>query len=208
MLFVVGEVDLEAESAFEQGLHGAVMLTDVGLVLDLTRLAYCSPRGAEVCTSFVRSATERGLGVAVVGLSCRHTQMWLLTGTPVPVQYPTTADAVNALLPPATRADARSRGEASSLQELQEQVHHIRMAMLNQATIERAKGRLMERLQCSAEEAFAILSRLSQQSNCKLYLIAEDVLASTPDDVSGADGARDLSRRATRAQQSSSGGTR
>ena len=80
-------------------------LTDDAFVLDLTRLGYCSPGGADILSDFVHSAAHRGVAVAVVGLSGRQTQMWLLTGLPIPTQYPTTADAVTALSRRATGWD-------------------------------------------------------------------------------------------------------
>jgi transcriptional regulator with GAF, ATPase, and Fis domain len=61
--------------------------------------------------------------------------------------------------------------EAASLQE----------AMRSRAVIEQAKGMIMAVRNCSADDAFAILVRLSQTSNQKL----RDVAAQTVDQVSG-----------------------
>ncbi|HYH51384.1 MAG TPA: GAF and ANTAR domain-containing protein [Acidimicrobiia bacterium] len=54
--------------------------------------------------------------------------------------------------------------------ELSEGLHE---AMRSRATIEQAKGILMAQHRCSAEEAFAILTRASQRANVKLREVAQ-----------------------------------
>ncbi|MEU4222005.1 GAF and ANTAR domain-containing protein [Actinoplanes sp. NPDC026623] len=49
---------------------------------------------------------------------------------------------------------------------------HMQKAMENRAIIEQAKGIIMGDRRCTAEEAFAILSRLSQDTNRKLRDVA------------------------------------
>jgi GAF domain-containing protein len=49
---------------------------------------------------------------------------------------------------------------------------HMQAAMENRAVIEQAKGILMAERQCSPDEAFAILSKLSQDTNRKLRDVA------------------------------------
>jgi GAF domain-containing protein len=55
--------------------------------------------------------------------------------------------------------------------------HQLRAAMDSRATIEQAKGMLMERHGVEAAEAFAMLRERSQRSNRKLREVAEDVVA-------------------------------
>jgi AmiR/NasT family two-component response regulator len=50
----------------------------------------------------------------------------------------------------------------------------------SRAPIEQAKGVLMERLRCSAEEAVAELVRRSQRSHAKLHDVAVALLAEIP----------------------------
>jgi GAF domain-containing protein len=52
-------------------------------------------------------------------------------------------------------------------------------AMRSRATIEQAKGILMARLGCTADEAFGYLSRQSQQVNRKLHEIAAELVEQT-----------------------------
>lgn len=58
----------------------------------------------------------------------------------------------------------------------------MRRAMASRAVIEQAKGIVMRDRRCSAEDAFAALVKLSQQTNLKLRDIAQRLV----DDVSGA----------------------
>ncbi|MFI7543624.1 ANTAR domain-containing protein [Actinoplanes sp. NPDC049599] len=50
---------------------------------------------------------------------------------------------------------------------------HLQAAMASRAVIEQAKGIVMGERRCTAEEAFRILSRLSQDTNRKLRDVAE-----------------------------------
>jgi GAF domain-containing protein len=53
----------------------------------------------------------------------------------------------------------------------------LQAAMESRAVIEQAKGILMGQRRCSADEAFAILAKLSQDSNRKVRDIAEALVA-------------------------------
>ena len=55
---------------------------------------------------------------------------------------------------------------------------HLRTAMQSRAVIEQAKGILMGRDHCTAEEAFDLLKRISQHRNIKLREIAQAVVKS------------------------------
>jgi GAF domain-containing protein len=58
---------------------------------------------------------------------------------------------------------------------------HMQAAMESRAVIEQAKGILMGERRCTAEQAFRLLSKLSQDSNRKLRDIAEALVAEAPD---------------------------
>jgi GAF domain-containing protein len=55
---------------------------------------------------------------------------------------------------------------------------HMQAAMEHRAVIEQAKGIIMAEQHCSADEAFKIMSRLSQETNRKVRDIALSVVAS------------------------------
>jgi GAF domain-containing protein len=67
---------------------------------------------------------------------------------------------------------------------------HMRKAMENRAVIEQAKGIVMSERRCTADEAFAVLNKMSQDTNRKLRDVAAAVVArsSEPVDVSPGQG--------------------
>jgi GAF domain-containing protein len=58
-------------------------------------------------------------------------------------------------------------------------------AMASRAVIEQAKGIVMHERRCTADEAFALLTRVSQQANIKLRDIAAEMVAQTARPSSG-----------------------
>ena len=56
------------------------------------------------------------------------------------------------------------------------EVAHLRRAMESRAVIEQAKGIIMARDRCTAEQAFAMLNRISQQQNVKLRDLAQIIV--------------------------------
>jgi GAF domain-containing protein len=67
---------------------------------------------------------------------------------------------------------------ADALWQLSEQARNMRLAMESRATIEQAKGVLMAQHHCTADEAFEMLVKLSQQSNRKLREVAQALVDS------------------------------
>ncbi|WP_369800062.1 ANTAR domain-containing response regulator [Modestobacter sp. Leaf380] len=63
------------------------------------------------------------------------------------------------------------------LETARSEVTNLQAALQTRAGIEQAKGILMAVHGCSAEEAFAILSKESQDTNTKLREVAEQVVA-------------------------------
>jgi GAF domain-containing protein len=61
--------------------------------------------------------------------------------------------------------------------QLGEQARNMRAAMESRAVIEQAKGILMAQRHCSADEAFDVLVRLSQETHRKLRDLAETLVA-------------------------------
>ena len=60
--------------------------------------------------------------------------------------------------------------------ELEREVEGLRLALENRSTIEQAKGLVMAARACSADEAFDWLSEVSQRSNRKLRVIAQELV--------------------------------
>ena len=78
---------------------------------------------------------------------------------------------------PDTRAEAVALAAhaAIALQSAQTEAH-LRSGMVTRTVIGQAEGLLMERLKISADQAFGLLSRLSQQSNVKLRDVARTLV--------------------------------
>lgn len=69
---------------------------------------------------------------------------------------------------------AVSNAEAAARTE--EDLAHMRKAMMSRAVIEQAKGILMERHKVTDDQAFTILAHASQQTNVKLRDVAADLV--------------------------------
>ncbi|MGR6998036.1 ANTAR domain-containing protein [Yinghuangia aomiensis] len=65
---------------------------------------------------------------------------------------------------------------ADTVDRLRSEIDGLRTAMRTRAVIEQAKGVLMARLGCSADDAFARLSSMSQDANRKLVDLAAELL--------------------------------
>ena len=73
-----------------------------------------------------------------------------------------------------TTDDARDRRIA----ELVDEVDGLRAAMANRAAIEQAKGLIIAARGCTPDEAFELLSRMSQNENRKLRDLAASLVES------------------------------
>lgn len=72
---------------------------------------------------------------------------------------------------------------AQAFESANKETEQLAKALESRGVIERAKGILMEREKCSADEAFQMLVRASQTLNRKLRVVAEEVVV----DVQGPD---------------------
>ena len=98
----------------------------------------------------------------------------------------TNADSLGALnlyAPRPQAFDAETRGEglafaaqAAVALRCAQTEQHLRAAMATRNLIGQAQGILMERFKLTAEQAFTVLSRVSQQSNVKLRDVAQRLI--------------------------------
>lgn len=75
--------------------------------------------------------------------------------------------------------DGRDLAAAALARALDTENTHLRARFARHVSIEQAKGALMARRGCSADEAFTLLRRLSHETNRKLHVVAEALLADT-----------------------------
>ena len=66
----------------------------------------------------------------------------------------------------------------ATIEELQRELAGLREAMNSRATIEQAKGIVMARERCNADEAFEILVKASQREHVKLRDLAQQLVMS------------------------------
>ncbi len=69
-------------------------------------------------------------------------------------------------------------GVAEGTARSSEEIEQMRTAMSSRATIEQAKGILMERYKVSADQAFKLLTHASQHTNTKLRAVADELVHS------------------------------
>ena len=65
---------------------------------------------------------------------------------------------------------------SEAVQELREEVAHLKTALLSRAVIEQAKGILMVQSHLTSEDAFKLLVRASQRENMKLREVARRIV--------------------------------
>jgi ANTAR domain/GAF domain len=102
------------------------------------------------------------------------------------LQLFTNADGLGALnlyAPQPRGFDAETRGaglafaaQAAVVLRSAQNEQHLRAAMATRTLIGQAQGILMERYKMTAEQAFAVLSRVSQQTNVKLRDVAQRLI--------------------------------
>lgn len=177
---VGGEADLQTEHRLSRALRDALPRTGTALILDLTGLTFCSAYAMGVLVDMVGSTAHRGVKVAVVGLPPITARVWLLTDVPIPVQYASIELAVAGMTTVPTRPTDQADPETGTARLLAE-LDGLRRALASRATIEQAKGMLMERLTCTSEEAFDLIVLQSQRSARRLNDIAADYLRSGAD---------------------------
>ncbi|MFD6290595.1 ANTAR domain-containing protein [Streptomyces sp. NPDC060205] len=82
-------------------------------------------------------------------------------------------DTTSRSCPPHTSGPCSAR----PLEALHEEAAQLRTAMERRPVIDMARGVLMARWSCSADDAWEVLVDVSQHANTRLYTVAEAVLA-------------------------------
>jgi hypothetical protein len=94
------------------------------------------------------------------------------------VQYASVKLAVAALARPARRWTDRQADVSPGTARLLAELDVLRRALSTRATIEQAKGMLMERLSCTSEQAFDMIVLQSRQTARRLQDVAVDYVRS------------------------------
>lgn len=107
MLRVDGEVDLCTLPILQTAPDHSLNQHPAHLVVDLTRMAFCSARGLDLLTQSRHTAAEQAIGYAVSGMPPRIDRIWALCWEgDLPVRHRSTTAAMTAIR--AHHAHARS----------------------------------------------------------------------------------------------------
>lgn len=180
---VGGEADLRTEHRLTDALRKVVLRSDRPLVLDLGGLRFCSAHAMGVIADMASGTAHRGVSMAVVGLTATNARVWLLTDVPIPVQYATVELAVSALSTARPGSVDQDVDVDPSTARLLAELEGLHRALIVRAVVEQATGMLMERLECTSEDAFAVLVHDSRRSHRTLYEVAADRLRSSAEAV-------------------------
>ncbi|MBE8469976.1 STAS domain-containing protein [Streptomyces justiciae] len=157
-----GELDISAVPALERALREAVARAARGVDLDLSGTAFCDCSGLNALLTARRHALERGrtLTIRSAGPAVRH----LLTATGTWPLFTPGEPTLN-----------------HDEQELRNEVVQLRRAMQTRPAIDQARGILMATFALSPEDAWDVLVRISQNTNTKLHVLADELVGTAQD---------------------------
>ncbi|WP_030953111.1 ANTAR domain-containing protein, partial [Streptomyces sp. NRRL S-481] len=162
-----GELDLGSRRLLPD-LHDILALSGSGIDLRLDTVGFCDCAGINVLLDLRTHALDQGKTVTVRSCGRAVDRLFDLTGTrELFTDVAGTAAHV---------ADARTDGDAD--RDLRAEVTQLRRAMQTRPTIDLARGILMASFGLSAEAAWSVLVRTSQNTNTKLHHLARDLVGS------------------------------
>ncbi len=180
---VDGEIDLSNIAELKRAIEAAALDEAHGLVADLGRVTYLDTTALTLLDEVCRRLARRNIELHVVLPEDQHVRRSLRL-----VELPERLPVHD------SREDARQAAMAHTVEATAVVVDHLRAALATRDTIGMAKGMLMvTREQCTPEEAFAILTRESQNRNIKLRELAQELVDLAAARANGASGAGDAS---------------
>ncbi|MFJ4466644.1 anti-sigma factor antagonist [Streptomyces sp. NPDC089424] len=151
---VSGELDLHAADTLRTALRDALKSATGGVDLDLRGVTFCDCSALNVLLALREQALAEGKTVTIQALGPAAERLLTLTGT----------------LPLFTEADDEDD------HELGVEVVQLRRAMQTRPTIDLARGVLMATFGLSPQDAWHVLVMVSQNTNTKLHLLAQDLV--------------------------------
>jgi anti-anti-sigma factor len=99
VLRVAGEVDLCTLPVLRAAVDDGLDQRPAHLVIDVSRMTFCSAQGLDLLTQTGRTAAEKAIGYATSGVLPQIDRVWTLCWDgDLPVRYRSTAAAVTAIL--------------------------------------------------------------------------------------------------------------
>ncbi|MFJ8781234.1 ANTAR domain-containing protein [Streptomyces sp. NPDC102476] len=166
-----GEFDIGAQ-ALQSELYAVLDRSATGVDLDLSGVGFCDCGGLNLLLDLRREALAQGKTVTVQAYSPAVGRLLELTGAR---ELFVTEDSAHSDAPAAPVHEAWSRPKEVD-QELRLEVDQLRRAMRTRPTIDVARGIVMATFALSAEDAWTVLVTASQNTNTKLYHLAQDLL--------------------------------
>ncbi|MFJ2770677.1 anti-sigma factor antagonist [Streptomyces sp. NPDC087300] len=186
VMIVRGELDLDVAQRLRPDLCVALNHAAAGIDLDLRDIDFCDCSGLNVLLGLRQQALRMGKNVVISVSSPAVDRVLELTGTralfraweenEAEDEAEVGNEAGSGEVPGACpTVHETSRPEPD--QDLHMVVAQLRRAMLTRPTIDLARGILMSSFSLSPEAAWEVLVTASQNTNTKLYVLAEDVVS-------------------------------
>ncbi|MFI8930830.1 anti-sigma factor antagonist [Streptomyces sp. NPDC053474] len=166
---VHGDLDLDTDQELRRELRSALTRSVRGVDVDLSGVAFCDCSGLNTLLTLRQQALDEAKTVAIRALSPAVERVFALT------------DALPLFTPEADAEAGDSSttdGSDDSENGLRVKVVQLRRAMQTRGPIDTARGILMAVFALGEEEAWDVLVMTSQNTNVKLYLLAQRVVGS------------------------------
>ncbi|MEV0322694.1 ANTAR domain-containing protein [Streptomyces sp. NPDC050658] len=168
---VTGEAGIVTEHELEDGLRTALDSSVHGIDLDLDGVDFFDCSGLNALLRVRRYALESGKSVTVQRANAAVRRLLSATGRLYLLSVPAEAHETGPSGPP---DDAE--------QDLRTEICQLRRAMETRPVIDLARGVLMASYSLDAQDAWNVLVSLSQNTNTKLHLVAEELVSAVKGD--------------------------
>ncbi|QCX81872.1 Putative anti-sigma factor antagonist [Streptomyces sp. YIM 121038] len=166
---VRGDLDLDTEQELRRELRSALARSGEGIDVDLSGVAFCDCSGLNTLLTVRQRALDEAKTVAILALSPAAERVFALTGA-LPLFTPEASAQAG--------APSAADGPDDSENGLRVKIAQLRRAMQTRGPIDTARGILMAAFALDEEEAWDVLVMTSQNTNVKLYLLAQQVVGS------------------------------
>lgn len=170
-----GEIDLSAQAALEAALRDAVTRSTYGVDLDLSGTTFCDCSGLNCFLAARHRALPAGKTVTIQAASRQVQRLLSVTGTwPLfTLEHRALSQSACALTPPTA---AHEEEALDGDEDLRTEVEQLRRAMQTRPVIDQATGILMATFGLTAQDAWHVLVEVSQSTNTKLAVVAEELV--------------------------------
>ncbi|GGV31336.1 anti-sigma factor antagonist [Streptomyces spectabilis] len=169
---VRGDLDLDTDQELRRELRAALSRSAHGIDVDLGGVEFCDCCGLNTLLTLRQQALDEAKSVRIRALSPAAERVFALADA-LPL-FTTGADAATGV---PSAADGSGNSGDSEV-NLRVKVVQLRRAMQTRGPIDTARGILMAVFTLGEEEAWDVLVMTSQNTNIKLYLLAQQVVGS------------------------------